>query len=177
MLLPMILLLDSFHVGTSFQSNIYFIDRWSASTIIDSRCDTRIQVASNSNDSTTTTTTTGEEDTKVPKRTTTTPTPSITFVPGPSIETKPDYDNIHGPLGETLDKVFLKLFRSKLAENIGIDSKLPKDDYQGIMELATALNSRYSDRTQVQKIAQNTLRTYNLYEFSERILFVAEKAA
>ena len=84
----------------------------------------------------------------------------ISFVPGPSIETKPDYDNIHGPLGKTLDKVFLKLFRSKLAENIGIDSKLPKDDYQGIMELTTALNSRYSDRKQVSKIAQNTLRKF-----------------
>ena len=160
MLLPMILLLDSFHIVTSFQSNIPFFGR-PESTVINSRCATRIQVTSSSSGGNTTTTTIRgeEEQTTVPKRTTTTPT-SITFVPGPSIETKPDYDNIHGPFGKTLDKVFLKLFRSKLAENIGIDSKLPQDDYQGIMELTTALNSRYSDRTQVQQIAQNTLRTF-----------------
>ena len=122
---------------------------------------TRLQVATGSNASTNgidenqnkdvdgTTTTTKQKKSNL-----------ISFVPGPPIETKPDYDNIHGPLGKTLDKVFLKLFRSKLAENIGIDSKLPKDDYQGIMELTTALNSRYSDRKQVSKIAQNTLRKF-----------------
>ena len=75
---------------------------------------------------------------------------------GPT-DPKPDYENIHGPLGKQVDDIFLKLFRKKLAENIGIDSNLPQDDYQGIMELTQALNARYSDRNQVQKIAQNVL--------------------
>ncbi len=44
---------------------------------------------------------------------------------GPNPETKPDYENIHGPLGKELDRLFLKMFRSRLAENIGIDSSLP----------------------------------------------------
>ena len=155
MLLQMVLLLGvvsyvkSFHVSPMQSRSINRVPT------------TRIQVASSSNASTNgidenhnkdvdgTTTTTKQKKSNL-----------ISFVPGPPIETKPDYDNIHGPLGKTLDKVFLKLFRSKLAENIGIDSKLPKDDYQGIMELTTALNSRYSDRKEVSKIAQNTLRKF-----------------
>ncbi len=48
------------------------------------------------------------------------------FVQGPDKETKPDYENIHGPLGELLDRIFLVVFRSKLAENVGVDSSLPK---------------------------------------------------
>lgn len=79
-------------------------------------------------------------------------------IDGPDIKTKPDYENIHGPLGKTLDKVFLTVFRSKLAEKVGVDSSLPKDDYQGLMELTSAMNARYSDRTQVQKISQDVLR-------------------
>ena len=47
-------------------------------------------------------------------------------IPGPPLDDKPDYENIHGPLGKTLDKVFLKVFRSKMAEKIGVDSSLPK---------------------------------------------------
>eukprot|EP00980_Cylindrotheca_fusiformis_P029693 scaffold23723_cov181-Cylindrotheca_fusiformis.AAC.1 len=46
-----------------------------------------------------------------------------------------------------------------MAENVGVDSSLPKDDYQGLMELSNALVSRYSDRTKVQKIAQDVLRS------------------
>lgn len=80
-------------------------------------------------------------------------------VAGPDLETKPDYENIHGPFGKTLDTLFLKIFRSKMAEKVGVDSSLPKDDYQGLMELASAMNSRYSDRTKVQKIAQEILRS------------------
>ena len=76
---------------------------------------------------------------------------------GPDLETKPDYENIHGPLGKTLDDLFLTVFRTKLAHYVGVDSKLPKTDYGGIIELSAALNSRYSDRGQVQKIAQQTL--------------------
>jgi hypothetical protein len=47
-------------------------------------------------------------------------------VAGPPLDDKPDYQNIHGPLGKTLDKVFLTVFRSKMAEKIGVDSALPK---------------------------------------------------
>jgi len=78
-------------------------------------------------------------------------------IDGPPEETKPDYENIHGPLGPQIDKFFLKLFRRKLAENVGFDSSLPQNSYKGIMELATALNSRYSDRTKVQTVAKSTL--------------------
>jgi len=79
------------------------------------------------------------------------------FIDGPPPETKPDYETIHGPLGKTLDRVFLAIFRTRMAEKVGIDSKLPKDDYQGLTELTTALNSRYSDRREIQKIAQDIL--------------------
>lgn len=33
-----------------------------------------------------------------------------------------------------------------------------KDDYQGLMELTAAMNARFSEREQVQNIAQNVLR-------------------
>ena len=81
------------------------------------------------------------------------------FVEGPAPETKPDYDNIHGPLGKAMDTVFLKVFRSTMAEKVGVDSQRPQDDYQGLMELTAALNARYSDRLQVQAIAQDVLRS------------------
>jgi hypothetical protein len=45
---------------------------------------------------------------------------------GPDLETKPDYENIHGPLGKTLDSVFLSIFRTEMAEKVGVDSSLPK---------------------------------------------------
>lgn len=77
---------------------------------------------------------------------------------GPDKTTKPDYENIHGPLGKTLDSLFLYVFRSKLAEHVGVDSKLPKTDFAGLMELTAAMNARYSDRAQIQNIAQRTLR-------------------
>ena len=81
------------------------------------------------------------------------------IVQGPDPETKPDYSNIHGPMGKSIDDIFLKMFRSSLAYHVGVDSERAKDDYQGLMELTTALNARYQDRTQVQTIAQNTLRS------------------
>lgn len=82
------------------------------------------------------------------------------FVEGPPRETKPDYENIHGPLGKTLDTAFLKLFRSKMAEAFEMDSQLPHDDYQGLMELTAAMNARYSDQTVAQRLAQDVLRKY-----------------
>lgn len=77
---------------------------------------------------------------------------------GPDPSTKPNYDKIHGPLGQAADDLFMKYFRSKLAKNAGVDSSLPQGDYQGLMELTAALNARYQDRRQVQKVAQQTLR-------------------
>ena len=74
------------------------------------------------------------------------------------METKPDYENIHGPLGKTLDSIFLYVFRTRLAQYVGVDSKLPKTDFKGLMELSAAMNARYSDRNEIQKIAQQTLR-------------------
>lgn len=77
---------------------------------------------------------------------------------GPPMETKPDYENIHGPLGKMADKIFMLVFRNQMAKKVGIDSNLPKDDYMGLMELTAAMNARYSDRRQVQAIAQDVLR-------------------
>jgi hypothetical protein len=45
---------------------------------------------------------------------------------GPPVETKPDYENMHGPLGKIMDKVFMTVFRTQMANKIGIDSQLPK---------------------------------------------------
>ena len=87
------------------------------------------------------------------------PPPPPGFVAGPPLDDVPDYDNIHGPLGKAIDRLFLRIFRSKMAERVGCDSNLPYDDYQGLMELTAALNARYSDRRQVQAIAQDVLRS------------------
>ena len=104
-------------------------------------------------------TTTRETTTTSP----TTPPPKLTVkkllstTDGPDPATKPDYENIHGPLGKFVDDIFLRVFRTKLAYYVGVDSNLPKNDYKGLIELSNALNSRYSDRIQVQQIAQQTL--------------------
>mmetsp|Transcript_29148 Transcript_29148/g.84735 ORF Transcript_29148/g.84735 Transcript_29148/m.84735 type:complete len:348 (+) Transcript_29148:56-1099(+) len=87
------------------------------------------------------------------------PSPPPGFVSGPSLDDKPDYENIQGPLGKAIDRLFLRIFRSRMAEKVGVDSELPYDDYQGLMELTAALNARYSDRGQVQAIAQDVLRS------------------
>ena len=79
---------------------------------------------------------------------------------GPDLDKKPDYEKIHGPLGKTLDNIFMSVFRTKLAEHVGVDSKLPKTDFSGLMELTVAMNARYSDRREIQKIAQQTLREW-----------------
>ena len=83
--------------------------------------------------------------------------PQNLFIEGPSHETKPNYDEIHGPLGPQLDRIFLMVFRSKFAEKVGIDSKLPQDDYMGLMELTNALNARFSNKIEIQNVAQNVL--------------------
>lgn len=82
----------------------------------------------------------------------------LKVVAGPDSTTKPDYDNIHGPFGKQLDTILLKMFRSSLAKNLGIDSALPNEDYAGILELVTAMNARFSNREEIQRISQDTLR-------------------
>ena len=81
-------------------------------------------------------------------------------VAGPPLHDKPDYESIVGPLGKPVDNLFLRVFRSQLASNVGFDSKLPQSDYQGILEITSELNKKYSDRTEIQKRAQETLRSF-----------------
>ena len=82
-----------------------------------------------------------------------------TTVTGPDRTTKPDYHNIHGPLGKGVDDLFLAVFRHQLAYYVGVDSSRQNTDYAGLIELSSALNARYSNRTHIQTIAQQTLRT------------------
>jgi hypothetical protein len=51
---------------------------------------------------------------------------SAPFIQGPPRDTKPDYENIHGPMGKMVDQILLRIFRSRMAEHIGVDSKLPQ---------------------------------------------------
>jgi hypothetical protein len=98
----------------------------------------------------------GEEN-SVPRRALST---KPLFLEGPPLETKPNYDEIHGPLGPQIDNLFLSIFRTKFSQQIeGMDSQLPNTDYQGLMELTAALNARYSSRETAQRIAQNVLRS------------------
>jgi hypothetical protein len=58
--------------------------------------------------------------------TTTTTATTAPFIQGPPRDTKPDYENIHGPMGKMVDQILLRIFRSRMAEHIGVDSKLPQ---------------------------------------------------
>jgi hypothetical protein len=53
-------------------------------------------------------------------------TKRIRTVLGPDLDTKPDYENIHGPLGKTVDGIFLSVFRMQLARHVGVDSNRSK---------------------------------------------------
>ena len=81
------------------------------------------------------------------------------FIGGPPIETKPDYDEIIGPLGRKVDNLFMMVFRGQLAKHAEIDSDRPYTDYQGIIEIASALNRNFQDRNDIQKRAQATLQS------------------
>lgn len=121
---------------------------------IGSRHSNRIQVQRQSTTSDEQSTTTSDKE-KSPVKQSKLPAKTVM---GPPLETKPDYENIHGPLGLLADKVFMSVFRTKMATKVGIDSQLPKDDYMGLMELTAAMNARYTDRREVQSIAQDVLR-------------------
>jgi hypothetical protein len=96
--------------------------------------------------------------------TTTTITPSATrflatAVAGPTLESKPDYENMVGPLGRRMDRLFCTLFRRELAAQVGgADSTLEADDYQGIIELAARMNREIPHREEIQQRAQTVLR-------------------
>ena len=79
-------------------------------------------------------------------------------VQGPSIETKPNYDEIHGPFGKELDSLFLQLFRSKMESITSITSPLPKDDYQGLMDVATQMSRQYS-KEEVRMLSRKILQS------------------
>ena len=84
---------------------------------------------------------------------------------GPPIDTKPDYSSIHGPMGPLVDSFLMSLFRRKLAEELNRpsnsiqiqDSNCTYDDFNGIIELTSNMNSRYNNKTQIQEIAHRVL--------------------
>lgn len=86
-------------------------------------------------------------------------------VEGPPLSTKPDYSSIHGPLGSLIDNMLLSSFRTKLSERLYRsdnvirikDSQLAKDEFAGIIELTTVMNSQYTNRTQIQEMSRDVL--------------------
>lgn len=86
-------------------------------------------------------------------------------IEGPPIDTKPDYASINGSLGPFVDSLLMSLFRFKLAERLNRpdddirvpDSKLALNDFAGIVEITSAMNSQYNNRTQVQELAREVL--------------------
>lgn len=79
-------------------------------------------------------------------------------IQGPPIETKPNYNEIHGPLGKLLDSLFLQIFRSKMESITNISSPLPKDNYQGLMDVATQMNRQYSKK-EVRMLSREILKS------------------
>lgn len=82
----------------------------------------------------------------------------VTTVQGPSVDTKPDYENIHGPLGPLADMIFLAVFRKQLAKNAKIDSSKNIFDYGGIMDIAECMTRSFPPQ-ESQIRAQRTLRS------------------
>jgi hypothetical protein len=82
-----------------------------------------------------------------------------TSVPGPSLATKPDYEKTAiGPLGRWMDLLFLRVFRRKLAGHVGgADSSRNVTDFMGIIDLAAAMNRRFS-QGKIHSAAQQVLR-------------------
>ena len=87
-------------------------------------------------------------------------------IEGPPLETKPNYDEVHGPLGRAVDRLLLSFFRVKMAERLGepskdevriSDSSLPVDDFDGIISLTSSMNALYNNRTKVQEASQDVL--------------------
>jgi len=84
------------------------------------------------------------------------PASTATLVPGPPRETKPDYENIIGPLGRIADRLFLVIFRQKLENITGLSSSYAYDDYQGLIDITRKLNQQFPQSV-VQQRAQQVL--------------------
>jgi Beta-carotene isomerase D27-like, C-terminal len=80
-----------------------------------------------------------------------------TSVLGPDVATKPDYDNIVGPLGKVFDTLLIIVFRKQLAKHVGWDSALPIWDYNGIIEITQYMNRSFRSRKLIQETSQNVL--------------------
>jgi len=86
-------------------------------------------------------------------------------IEGPSIDSKPDYTSISGPMGSFVDSVLMSLFRYKLSQRLyhqdntipTPDSKLPLTDFMGIIDLATRMNSQNFNRTTIQTMSQDVM--------------------
>jgi len=76
---------------------------------------------------------------------------------GPDPSTKPDYENIVGPLGRAVDKLFLEVFKHQLCQQVGYESTA--EGYQGIIETTQFLNKQSSDRDTIHTKAQATLQS------------------
>jgi hypothetical protein len=75
------------------------------------------------------------------------------------LATKPDYEKTAiGPLGRWMDLLFLRVFRRKLAGHVGgADSSRNVTDFMGIIDLAAAMNRRFS-QGKIHSAAQQVLR-------------------
>eukprot|EP00986_Skeletonema_menzelii_P005724 scaffold2119_cov138-Skeletonema_menzelii.AAC.4 len=104
---------------------------------------------------------TEEITTQIPRK----PTYKKATIKGPSIDSKPDYSSISGPLGSFVDSILMSLFRYKLAQRLNRpdnaiitpDSKLPLNDFMGIIDLTTRMNSQHFDRATIHAMAQDVL--------------------
>lgn len=64
-----------------------------------------------------------------------------------------------------MDSLLMSLFRAKLSEQLNKpgnsirieDSRRAADDFEGIIELTSIMNSRYNNRTEIQEIARDVL--------------------
>jgi hypothetical protein len=93
------------------------------------------------------------------------PTYKSATIEGPSIDSKPDYSSISGPMGSFVDSILMSLFRYKLSQRLNRpdntiithDSKLPLNDFMGIIDLTTRMNSQHFNRATIQNMAQDVL--------------------
>ena len=104
---------------------------------------------------------TDEITTQIPRK----PSYKRATIKGPSIDSKPDYSKISGPLGHFVDSILMSFFRYKFAQRLNRpdnaiitpDSKLPLNDFMGIIDLTTRMNTQHFDRATIQKMAQEVL--------------------
>ena len=103
---------------------------------------------------------TDEITTQIPRK----PTYKST-IEGPPIDSKPDYSSISGPMGPFVDSILMSFFRYKLAQRLNRpdnaiitpDSKLPLNDFMGIIDLTTRMNTQHFNRETIQTMAQDVL--------------------